>query len=158
MMYLVECYADELFLCNLLPNIANNIEHTGSRSKIIKKIDNGKCIYKALIDEDPDSIQDERLNSYSMSFANKFIKVYKAKGSIILTLRPRIEEFLLNIARAVNIDPKDYNLPDNGEELHKILGNQRVKQNNNTKNFINNIVNSNHSAIQKIKNYMLCKI
>jgi hypothetical protein len=109
-MYLVECYADELFLCNLLPNIANNIEHTGSRSKIIKKIDNGKGIYKALIDEDPDSIQDKRLNSYSMSFANTFIKVYKAKGSIIVALRPRTEEFLLNIAKEVEIDPKDYNL------------------------------------------------
>ena len=157
-MYLVEGYANELFLCNLLPNIANNIEHTGSRSKIIKKIDNGKGIYKALIDEDPDSIQDKRLNSYSMSFANTFIKVYKAKGSIIVALRPLIEEFLLNIAREVNIDPKKYNLPNNGEELHKILGNQRVKQNNNTKNFINNIVNRNHSAIQNIKNYMLCKI
>lgn len=158
MMYLVECYADELFLCNLLPNIANNIEHTGSRSKIIKKIDNGKGIYKALIDEDPDSKQDERLNSYSMSFANTFIKVYKAKGSIIVVLCPRIEEFLLNIAREVNIDPKDYNLPNNGEELHKILGNQRVKQNNNARNFINDIINRNHFAIQNIKNYMLCKI
>jgi len=115
-------------------------------------------IYKALIDEDPDSIQDERLNCYHKKFEDPFIKVYKAKGSIILTLRPRIEEFLLNIAREVNIDPKDYNLPDNGEELHKILGNQRVKQNNNARNFINDIINSNHSAIQNIKNYMLCKI
>jgi hypothetical protein len=134
-MYLVECYADELFLCNLLPNIANNIEHTGSRSKIIKKIDNGEGIYKALIDEDPDSKQDERLNSYSMSFANTFIKVYKAKGSIIVALRPRIEEFLLNIARAVNIDLKDYKLHIMVKNYIKILGNQRVKQNNNTKNF-----------------------
>jgi hypothetical protein len=41
-----------------------------------------------------------------MSFANTFIKVYKAKCNIIVVLRPRIEEFLLNIARAVNIDPK----------------------------------------------------
>lgn len=157
-MYLVECYADELFLCKLLPNIANNIEHTGSRSKIIKKLNSGKGIYKALIDEDPDSIQDKRLNSYSISFENTFIKVYKAKGSIIVVLRPRLEEFLLNIARTVNIDPKKYNLSDNGEELHKILGNQRVKQNNNAKNFINDIVNSNHSAIQNIKNSMLCII
>jgi hypothetical protein len=134
-MYLVEDNAIELFLCSLLPNIASSIENTACKSRTINKIDNGKGIYKALIDEGPDSKQDERLNSYSMSFANTFIKVYKTKGSIIVALRPRIEEFLLNIARAVNIDLKDYNLPNNGEELHKILGNQRVKQNNNTKNF-----------------------
>jgi hypothetical protein len=45
-----------------------------------------------------------------MSFANTFIKVYKAKCNIIVALRPRIEEFLLNIAKEVEIDPKDYKL------------------------------------------------
>ncbi len=38
---------------------------------------------------------------------------------------PRLEEWLINICSHENVDPENFGLPANGNELHKVI-NQRI--------------------------------
>ncbi|MDW8000594.1 MAG: hypothetical protein RMI32_06240 [Candidatus Nitrosocaldus sp.] len=66
---LVECYADALFVKALTTQVC--IKHMGGRSRIIKSISNQDVNnVKAMIDEDPNSVEDRRLQSYQPVMQN----------------------------------------------------------------------------------------
>ncbi|MEM4402661.1 MAG: hypothetical protein QXD90_00025 [Candidatus Nitrosocaldus sp.] len=148
MKILVECYADELFIRALLGNKDRDarIIHSVGRSRIIKKIHACSENIKAVIDEDPNSYKDRRLNSYQMLLNNNYIIVYKTKNSILVVLRPDLEGFLLRLANTLNINVKKFGLPSNAE-LHRITGNTNIKTNTNFKAFLQNVMAANNPVI-----------
>ncbi len=158
--YLVECYADELFLCSLLQISPKDVIHSYGRSRIIKLIDRTRDdsgnIYKALIDEDPHSIPDRRLNSYQVIKINEYIKIYDVRGSTIVVLRPDLEGFLLKAAEIAGINLNNYNIPNDSRRLHSKISTEHVKKNERFRDFINELVKCCPLIIKDIINAMQC--
>lgn len=114
---IVECNPDEL-LVRLLG--FTKIKHGGGKGKVLKKVrDNPGSI--GIIDEDPDSNQPKERTEYFLqeSVAKVRLLVNKHDESKkIIQISPRLEEWILNRARQNRINPMDFGLPNDPNELH----------------------------------------
>lgn len=119
----VECNPDELLIQKIgIPK--KIIYHAGGKTKICKKLskDTNKI---GVIDEDPLSVQPPYIKKLKIIEEEKElgIKVLfdeKRKNRIII-LSPRLEEWIIKACEEAKIDLKKYNLPKNGNKLHKVI-------------------------------------
>lgn len=127
-MIFLECNTDE-FLVKSLGFTRKQISHERCKGEVIKKV--GKFLPAiGIIDEDPQSIQPRDMKKYKISQTLTNIKLYIAKNDKqkkIIQISPRLEEWILNRAKSNNINPKDFNLPDNPKRIHNISHLERHK-------------------------------
>ncbi len=126
MIYL-ECYSDEA-LVKALGVHKKEIFHSGSKGNVCKKLE--KSIKsKGLVDEDPFSTQPSyigKLKTNSHEYDIKLLYDEIAKNYLIV-LCPRLEDWILKAAKEAGINIKDYSLPDDANELHKIINTKLEK-------------------------------
>lgn len=126
MIYL-ECYSDEA-LVKTLGVHKKGIFHSYSKGNVCKKLE--KSINsKGLVDEDPFSTQPSyvgKLKTKSHEYNIKLLYDEIAKNHLIV-LCPRLEDWILKAAKEAGINIKDYSLPDDANELHKIINANREK-------------------------------
>jgi hypothetical protein len=121
-MIYVECNPDELLVKLLTEVSKREIIHAGNKPEVCKRLKKINGVI-GLVDEDPDSVQPgyvsgrkEEIKEYENG-----IKVLEERNNKLIILCPRLEEFILDIAKKEKIDVKKYKLPDNGNEFHNII-------------------------------------
>jgi hypothetical protein len=118
----VECKPDEVLLKSLgIKEIT--IEHAHGKGNICNKLKKNKNAF-GLLDEDPQSVQPKYLKNLKCKIINEFnIKLFYDENSnnFLIILCPRLEEWILESVKELKIDIKEYNLPDDANNLHKII-------------------------------------
>jgi hypothetical protein len=133
----VECDADTA-LVNLLVQGKTQVKHVSGKPKVCNRMEQSNSC-SAMLDEDPDSAQHPYINKLKSSGIRTEIS---GKGIILLEdrlnsnqlilLRPRLEEWIIESAHAVDIRLSEYSLSDVAKELHTKL---TLGQNRNVENF-----------------------
>jgi len=122
-MYLVECKPDEVLVKSLAPTSRRNVKHAGNKSELLKALSEHYANSKAIIDEDPGSIQPPHLQKFKekqdLSGSKLRILHQKSKNNTLIILRPRLEDWILDASREANIDPTKYSLPKDPTKLHQ---------------------------------------
>lgn len=120
-MILIECDADE-FLIKKLGFPRNKIRHERGRDEVLKKLKKSERGI-GVVDEDPNSAQSNELKSYNvveLKSTLALLERQRDKDKKLIRISPRFEEWLLKRSKLNKIKPTDFNLPNNGNELHKI--------------------------------------
>jgi len=120
-MIYTECKPDSVLVKTLgIPK--KEIIHLGGKPEVCKQLEKREN-WKGLIDEDPFSIQPSYLKRLKMrvNLSNYGFKVLydNCNNNDLIVLCPRLEEWVLTATKEAQIDIKRYNLPDDGEHLHK---------------------------------------
>ena len=83
-----------------------------------------------VVDEDPDKFaNDERAN----------IRILRLNEAKLIILRPRVEEWILEVARNSGLDVKKYRLHENAVKLHRHLKPSRHEILNKFRTFVGNL-------------------
>jgi hypothetical protein len=120
-MIYVECKPDFAMVKTLgVPK--RNIIHAGNKSKVcrrLKRSDNSK----GLVDEDPLNEQPSYVEKLNLIRNQDEIKTLQdsQRGNFLIVLCPRLEEWVLKATKEAEIDITRYNLPDDGDRLHKVI-------------------------------------
>jgi len=126
-MIYVECNPDEALIKALgIPR--RGIHHSGNKVKVCKRLQKSKNS-KGLVDDDPLSEKPpyiDRMKLHSNEHNIKLLYDERSKNYLIV-LCPRLEEWILEASKEVNIDVSNYSLPNKPVELHKIV-NTRIKE------------------------------
>jgi len=89
-MYLVECKPDEVLVKSLAPTSRRNVKHAGNKSELLKALSEHYANSKAIIDEDPGSIQPPHLQKFKekqdLSGSKLRILHQKSKNNTLIIL------------------------------------------------------------------------
>jgi hypothetical protein len=127
------------------------IDHAGCKGNVInrvKKLPNAPGI----IDEDPESTQPGELKNYKTSKtlgAIKFLENKNDRTKCLIQISPDLEHWVLKRAKANNIKPKDFSLPDNPKDFHSLTGIKKSKY----PNFLNRLIDSDNE-IKKMQEWI----
>lgn len=123
-MIYTECKPD-CALVRILGIQKKQIVHLWGKFNVCKELAKRKN-WKGLVDEEPYSCQPSYLKKLeveedlSKDYGFKVLHD-NLKNNDLFVLCPRLEEWILRAAREAGIDVKQYNLPAEGEQLHKII-------------------------------------
>ncbi|GFP27654.1 MAG: hypothetical protein DDT22_00932 [candidate division WS2 bacterium] len=117
-----ECKSDGLLL-KVLGIPKNEMIHSGGKSLVCKDLEkhNG---FKGLIDEDPHTINPHIKNLKLIENSNEFsikIMVDNKNNNKIIILCPELERWVIKATEKAGLDIKDFNLPNNGKQLHSVI-------------------------------------
>ena len=120
-MIYVECKPDET-LVKALGILGKKIEHRSGKGSICKRLEKSGNS-KGLVDEDPLSAQPSYIRKLKLHSHQHDIKLLydKKANNYVIVLCPNLEEWILKATKEAKVNTKNYNLPDNTDELHKIL-------------------------------------
>jgi hypothetical protein len=117
----VECYPDEVVLRGLgVPR--KHVLHQARKGEVFNWLKRNAGVV-GMVDEDPDSDQPRDLVSYQQVQASEGLLLLVRQGSSgqrLIVVRPRLEDWLIQRARACGVDPRQYQLPGTAKELHNI--------------------------------------
>ncbi len=121
-MIYTECKPDSALL-KTLGLSKKQIIHLGGKPEVCKQLEKRKN-WKGMVDEDPFSVQPPYLKKLQVNeeLSNDHgFRVLRdnSKNNDLIILCPRLEEWVLKATKDAEIDIKGYNLPDDGERLHK---------------------------------------
>jgi len=119
MIYL-ECNTDKALVMALGIH-KDVIIHSGNKGNVCKNLaKKQKSI--GLVDEDPSSAQPSCFGKLKIRSNDNDIKfMYGGENeNYLIVLSPRLEDWVIKAAKESGIYMKDYNLPDEAYELHKI--------------------------------------
>lgn len=139
-MIAVECYTDE-FLVKSMGFSRKQIDHEGGKGKVLEKVKKNPGVI-GIIDEDPQSNQPREMAEYTERDAKDTIKLLARKDDPlkrIIQISPYLEHWLLHRARQNHITPKDFDLPDDPQEIHDIT---HIERQSNFQNFLNELIKS----------------
>jgi hypothetical protein len=142
----LECTPDEM-LVKCLGVVRKNIEHHNDKGKVCNHLQkNGISGEIALIDEDPGSGQPKYLREKVTSVEEIYsLKIFKdsERNHLIILVRPRLEGWVLQIAKQSKIKPKDFGLPDDDDELHGVI----LDNLNKFKSLVEKLLSENNESI-----------
>jgi len=120
----VECKPDRLLIRILAGVGKKEIRHSGNKFEVMKQLDKHSMAL-GIIDEDPGKNQPTQLQKAEDISTDEIratdLILLRYRDSLVLVLRPRLEEWILKTAREININPKDFTLPNDPEQLHSII-------------------------------------
>jgi len=122
MKVLVECIADEVVLRNLgVPK--RQLLHFGGKDKLVTRLRDLPGAV-GVVDEDPASTQHPDLKaSYRKAESAEGLCLLIRQGSSgqrLVTVCPKLEDWLIERAKSSGIRPEDYGLPGDPDRLHSI--------------------------------------
>jgi len=128
-LYKVECNPDVALVVSLTSVSKRNVMHHNGKTEILRKLLRGRD-FVGVIDRDPASIQPIHFFQYFQRVSlseNDGIEVmhHRAGHNRLIIIYPRLEEWIIESARRINVQLQDYNLSSHGNELkaeinHKI--------------------------------------
>ena len=140
-MIIVECNPDE-YIVKSLGFHRNSIKHGGGKGNVLNIVKKGHNIV-GIIDEDPYNNQPSELRKYKnyKGYKRDTIRLMKRKGNDLrwlIIISEYLEDWLIKRSRINKMSLKEYNLPDDPKELHKII---KIEQNKNFQRFIQDLFN-----------------
>lgn len=150
-MIFVECKPDET-LVEALGISRENLRHVRDKPRVIKLVRkyDGSI---GLIDEDPFSAQPSFLKEFrEVDFEHhvRLLKHGSDKESYLVVLCPRLEEWVLDAAKEVRLDPQKYGLPAGAAELKRVI-NYRLDC---YRKFIEKILGEKSQRFEKLKSLL----
>ncbi len=126
MKYCIECLPDRKLIQKIVVTDRRNIIHSGNKTKVFFDLMNNYDSSFGIVDEDPWSIQPKSMAYFRVKKdypAHEFTVFYEdSRNNILIMIRPRLEEWIINASINEQIDlRRDYNLSNNGDELHDII-------------------------------------
>lgn len=118
----VECNPDEA-LVKKLGYTRKMVTHQSSRGEVINYLQKNPSAI-GIVDDDPGAAKPTYFSKFSLDSNEQLgIESYSiAKvGTRLIVIKPRLEEWVLKHANALKIDLKQHSIPDNGNELHKVI-------------------------------------
>ncbi len=101
------------------------------KTKVLKALkEESKEHIVGVVDEDPDKNQPPLLRNFE-EFANDEranIRILRLNEAKLIILRPRVEEWILKVARNSGLDVKKYGLPEDADKLHERLKPKRLRE------------------------------
>ncbi len=121
-MIVVECKPDAA-LFEKLGFPRKSIQHraTFGKGEVLRRMEGSRGV-RLVVDEDPLQGQPPLLTGLPIQDLPQYhLKVaYKGQNSVIIVC-PRLEEWLLWLAKQADVDPVDYGLPGEARSLHKVV-------------------------------------
>lgn len=151
MNYVVECRPDEVLLSLLLPG-RQRVIHRSDKPEVLKFVKKTEGTI-GMIDEDPSSIQPPLLGQLQMMESRSDLGLKLSKFSnarLVITLSPRLEEWLLDECRRMDVPLTRYNLPSDSEAFHDIV-NQKL---DNFSRLISDMRNKKSRRIRKLSDWL----
>lgn len=114
---------------------------------------------RGLVDEDPLSSQHSYFDKLEHKEVKNDSKLYydgRSKNFLIV-LCPIAEKWILKAAAEVKVNVSEYNLPDNPNELYKVLHTDRKKYKN-LENLIKDIIKQNNIMLKTLEGFLKEKI
>lgn len=120
MIYL-ECYTDEA-LVKALGIHKKEIYHSFGKSNVCKRLEKSRNS-KGLVDEDPGRTQPPYIGKMIIKSNEDDIKLLydNDTNNNLIVLNPKLEEWILKSAKEVGVNMEDYSLPEDADELHKVI-------------------------------------
>lgn len=122
-MIFIECKPDEALLKSLGVT-KKRVDHRGNKPEVCKALEKNNNS-KGLIDEDPWSVQPSYMDRLYITQNLKedmgIVVFSDEKENIVIMLCPRLEEWILSVAKECKVDIRKYGLPDDPEKLHGVV-------------------------------------
>jgi hypothetical protein len=120
MIYL-ECYTDKA-LVRALGIHKKEIYHSGNKGNVCKNLSRNRNSI-GLVDEDPFSTQPGYIGRLKVKSHRYDIKVLYDGNTQnhLIVLCPRLEDWILKSAKEAGVNVDDHSLPNEADELHKII-------------------------------------
>ena len=121
MRVLAECYPDEALLRALgVPR--KQLRHERCKGEVVKKVAKRDDTV-GVVDEDPASAQPRDLGNYEVISEEEGLRLLVRRGNKaqrIIVICPRLEDWLIQRAKAAGVRLQDYALPDDPNRLHAL--------------------------------------
>ncbi|HPF07951.1 MAG TPA: hypothetical protein PK293_18045 [Spirochaetota bacterium] len=152
----VECYADEKLVELLVYKNGFKPLHMSGKGNIFNYLHKESTVSATgLVDEDPGSTQPRRFrDDYEEVEAAGMLKLFRHKDKKdirVISLYPRLEEWIISRADASGINLSEYSIPENGEKLHDRF---RYDKDPNYTLLINKLVESQDKEIIILKKWL----
>lgn len=135
--FIPECYVDTLMV-QLFKIPEKLILHKKGIHKVANEMNNfedSRVKLIGIVDDDKKNVPDYFTGFQDLKSEDSLILKQKANTNhFLIVISPELEAWLLESAKMVNINPKDFSLPENPKQLHHITANVNLEDN---KNFIN---------------------
>lgn len=118
----LECNPDEA-LIKVLGYTRKMITHQPGRGEVINYLQRNPSAI-GIVDEDPGSAKPTYFSKFTHESDEQFdiasFHIPKLRTRLIV-IKPRLEEWILKQALESKINPKSYSLPEDANDLHKII-------------------------------------
>lgn len=117
----LECIPDEaLAMC--LGVARKRITHQNDKGRVCNRLEKSRDAV-GMIDEDPQSAQPAYLKKLEKKESKHRVIILEEidKNNRVIIICPRLEEWLLQTSREASVDLKQFGLPDNAKDLHKVI-------------------------------------
>jgi len=146
-----ECNNDEVFLKELISPTKKECYHCHGKFRACNLLKKSKNTI-ALLDKDPGDPQHRYLKGLQKIYNYEELKLEilydRKRDNKIILLIPKLEDWILRVARKVNVNPKNFNkLPSDPDELKEII-NLKL---NDFKNFLQAIKEKNPEEFEVLK-------
>ncbi|AMM40010.1 hypothetical protein HS1_000204 [Candidatus Desulfofervidus auxilii] len=125
MKYLIECKPDKLLIKLVTGAPKKSVIHTANKTEVIKMLFKIPDDAIGIIDEDPGSSHPSHLKKFrlkqDLSEHGLAMLEENDSGKKLVIIKPRLEEWLLRAGKESAISFKEYNLPETGKDLHKVI-------------------------------------
>ena len=117
MHFCVECKPD-LTLIKALTGVPNrDIVHSGNKSRVIDDLVERYEDSVGLVDEDPGNATSTKMKRFveirNVNQYSYLVLEHARRRNHVIVLRPRLEEWVLNVCRVNNVDITNFGLPNN---------------------------------------------
>jgi hypothetical protein len=112
----VECNPDE----KLVHALGFKVKHCGGASRVTRYL-NAHDNSVGMIDEDPGKSHSKNFFLFKEHSSQHDIIVSKWEGRRLILLQPEIEDWILRTAKLEHVDPSEFGLPRNADELRKVI-------------------------------------
>jgi len=124
-MFVAECDPDVALVEILTSPSRRRIKHAGGKSMVIRKLMRSHENSIGIIDEDPNRFQPEDIQRFTeTNFMNRDqirILHHNQRNNRLIVLCPRLEEWIIGASREAHMDLRNYNLPNDPNQLHEII-------------------------------------
>lgn len=144
----IECNPDEALL-KVLGYTRKMITHQSSKGEVINYLKRNPSAI-GIVDDDPGSAKPTYFLEFSPETENKFgIESYVISKlqTRLIVIKPRLEEWVLQNASELNVNPVHYSIPTTGHELHKVI-NTRIPK---FKDLLNEMLSKKSPALNHLK-------
>ena len=85
---------------------------------------------------------------------NLILKKHKDRKQYLVLVCPEMEEWLMNDADSININPTDFELPESMKGFKEITKTQDIDRNEGFKRFVKKLLHENAPSISTLKNWI----
>jgi hypothetical protein len=151
-----ECYADTN-LVETITNSFNSYQHQKGCNNVAKVMQDKFKDSFALGIIDRDKREIEYLKQFELKISDDDLFLYKhpSKHHFIIQISPAIESFILKAANDAEINPEEFNLPQEIEQLRQVTKKKTSRENHELRSLFTELKNRNASQIVLLSKWIL---